>query len=85
MEFVSYGDVKANEKLMAAIAICEKRQKPSKEVYVGPQGQKATILRTTDTSVTFTISVEGHGDALEWTTTRRNFEAKWKPFVSECE
>jgi hypothetical protein len=57
----------------------------TKQVYIGPQGQKGTILREDATNVTLLIKVESHEDEHQWTSTRRNFEARWKPFVSECE
>ena len=56
-----------------------------KQVYIGPQGQKATILREDESNVTLLIKVESHEDDHQWTSTRKNFEARWKPFVSECE
>lgn len=57
----------------------------TKQVYIGPQGQKGTILREDDANVTLLIKVESHEDEHQWTSTRRNFEARWKPFMSECE
>ena len=57
----------------------------SKQVYIGPQGQKATILREDESSVTLLIVVEYSEDPHQWTSTRRNFESRWKPFVSECD
>ncbi len=85
MEFVGYGEVRKHEKLMAAINIAETKEiGRDKQVYLGPQGQKATILREDESNVTLLIKVESHEDEHQWTSTRKNFEARWKPFVSEC-
>jgi hypothetical protein len=56
----------------------------NKQLYIGPQKQLATILRESADSVTLLIQVETHSDSHEWTSTRRNFEARWKKFCSEC-